>query len=60
MARDQGVDTMDPGVWAEMMRINVTGAGLMIRESLRVLTIPMPPVRLGIALWMPPRYAAIR
>ncbi|MFE4816684.1 hypothetical protein ACFRFU_09665 [Streptomyces sp. NPDC056704] len=38
MARDQGVDTMNPGVWAEMMRINVTGAGLMIRESLRALT----------------------
>jgi hypothetical protein len=38
MARDQGVDTMDPGVWAEMMRINVTGAGLMIRESVRALT----------------------
>ncbi|MFF3879258.1 SDR family NAD(P)-dependent oxidoreductase [Streptomyces sp. NPDC001978] len=37
MARDQGVDTMDPGVWAEMMRINVTGAGLMIRESLPAL-----------------------
>ncbi|MER5915495.1 SDR family oxidoreductase [Streptomyces sp. NPDC001982] len=37
MARDQGVDTMDPGVWAEMMRINVTGAGLVIRESLPAL-----------------------
>lgn len=34
MARDQGVDSMDPDVWAEMMRINVTGAGLVIRESL--------------------------
>ncbi|WP_187284684.1 SDR family NAD(P)-dependent oxidoreductase [Streptomyces sp. uw30] len=34
LARDQGVDTMDPEVWAEMMRINVTGAGLVIRESL--------------------------
>ncbi|MGW1802492.1 SDR family NAD(P)-dependent oxidoreductase [Streptomyces sp. NPDC001984] len=37
MARDQGVDTMDPDVWAEMMRINVTGAGLVIRESLPAL-----------------------
>ncbi|MFF3663088.1 SDR family NAD(P)-dependent oxidoreductase [Streptomyces olivochromogenes] len=121
MARDQGVDTMDPGVWAEMVRINVTGAGLMIRESLTALVasgggtivnasslaawqpesvpaayasskialhaltrrtaqawgqkhpgrrrrprgrphaeVPMPPLRLGTALWMPPRYAAIR
>ncbi|MFD3376729.1 MULTISPECIES: SDR family NAD(P)-dependent oxidoreductase [unclassified Streptomyces] len=37
MARDQGVDTMDPQVWAEMMRINVTGTGLVIRESLPAL-----------------------
>ena len=37
MARDQGVDTMDPGVWAEMMRVNVTGTGLVIRESLPAL-----------------------
>ncbi|MFE4996597.1 SDR family NAD(P)-dependent oxidoreductase [Streptomyces mirabilis] len=37
MARDQGVDTMDPDVWADMMRINVTGTGLVIRESLPAL-----------------------
>ena len=37
MARDRGVDTMDPDVWAEMMRINVIGTGLMIRESLPAL-----------------------
>ena len=37
MTRDQGVDTMDPGVWAEMLRINVTGAALVIRESLPAL-----------------------
>ena len=37
MARDQGVDTMDPGVWAEMMRVNVIGTGLVIRESLPAL-----------------------
>ncbi|MER5528404.1 SDR family NAD(P)-dependent oxidoreductase [Streptomyces sp. NPDC002677] len=37
MTRDQGVDTMDPEVWAEMMRINVTGTGLVIRESLPAL-----------------------
>ncbi|MFD4320739.1 SDR family NAD(P)-dependent oxidoreductase [Streptomyces sp. NPDC058548] len=36
-ARDQGVDTMDPEVWAEMMRINVIGTGLVIRESLPAL-----------------------
>src|SRR6202008_344792 len=29
MARDQGVDTMDPELWAEMMRGNLTGAGLV-------------------------------
>jgi NAD(P)-dependent dehydrogenase (short-subunit alcohol dehydrogenase family) len=38
MARDQGVDTMDPDVWAEMMRVNVTGTALVIRESLPALT----------------------
>ncbi|MFD7947715.1 SDR family NAD(P)-dependent oxidoreductase [Streptomyces sp. NPDC059744] len=37
MTRDQGVDTMDPEVWAEMMRINVIGSGLVIRESLPAL-----------------------
>ncbi|MFE5029111.1 SDR family NAD(P)-dependent oxidoreductase [Streptomyces sp. NPDC056656] len=37
MTRDQGVDTMDPEVWAEMMRINVIGTGLVIRESLPAL-----------------------
>jgi len=37
MTRDQGVDTMNPEVWAEMMRINVTGTGLVIRESLPAL-----------------------
>jgi NAD(P)-dependent dehydrogenase (short-subunit alcohol dehydrogenase family) len=37
MARDQGVDTMDPGLWAEMMRVNVIGTGLVIRESLPAL-----------------------
>ena len=37
MARDQGVDTLDPDVWAEMMRINVIGTGLVIRESLPAL-----------------------
>ncbi|MFC1438854.1 SDR family oxidoreductase [Streptacidiphilus sp. N1-10] len=36
-ARDQGVDTMDPEVWAEMMKINVIGTGLVIRESLPAL-----------------------
>ena len=37
MARDKGVDTMDPDLWAEMMRINVIGTGLVIRESLPAL-----------------------
>ena len=37
VARDQGVDTMDPGLWAEMMRINVIGTGLVIRECLTAL-----------------------
>jgi NAD(P)-dependent dehydrogenase (short-subunit alcohol dehydrogenase family) len=37
LARDQGVDTMDAGVWAEIMRINVIGTGLVIRESLPAL-----------------------
>lgn len=37
MARDQGVDTMDPGVWAEMIRVNVTGTALVIRETLPAL-----------------------
>lgn len=37
MTRDQGVDTMDPEVWAEMMRINVTGTALVIRDSLPAL-----------------------
>jgi len=37
MARDQGVDTMDPDVWNEMMRINVTGTALVIREALPAL-----------------------
>ena len=37
MTRDRGVDTMDPDLWAEMMRVNVTGTALVIRESLPAL-----------------------
>ena len=37
LARDQGVDTMDPELWAELMRINVIGTGLVIRECLPAL-----------------------
>jgi len=32
--RDQGVDTLDVDLWAEVLRINLIGTGLVIRESL--------------------------
>ncbi|MDT5055389.1 MAG: hypothetical protein QOF66_3755 [Mycobacterium sp.] len=32
--RDQGVDTLDVDLWAETLRINLIGTGLVIRESL--------------------------
>jgi NAD(P)-dependent dehydrogenase (short-subunit alcohol dehydrogenase family) len=35
--RDQGVGALDADLWAEMMRINVTGTGTVIRECLPAL-----------------------
>jgi NAD(P)-dependent dehydrogenase (short-subunit alcohol dehydrogenase family) len=32
--RDEGVENLDVGLWAEMLRINLIGTGLVIRESL--------------------------
>jgi NAD(P)-dependent dehydrogenase (short-subunit alcohol dehydrogenase family) len=32
--RDHGVDALDVDLWAEMLRINLIGTGLVIRESL--------------------------
>jgi NAD(P)-dependent dehydrogenase (short-subunit alcohol dehydrogenase family) len=32
--RDEGVGNLDVGVWAEMLRINLVGTGLVIRECL--------------------------
>lgn len=32
--RDQGVDELDVDLWSEILRVNLIGTGLMIRESL--------------------------
>ncbi|MFJ7073093.1 SDR family NAD(P)-dependent oxidoreductase [Streptomyces sp. NPDC098781] len=34
MSRDLGVDTLDVGVWTEVMQTNLIGTGVVIRESL--------------------------